>query len=98
MISAYKQGNILKKINSPNDLKSLSNDELLSLAKQVREYILEVLSENPGHLASSLGAVELTIALHKVFNTPEDPIVWDVGHQAYVHKVLTGRRNEFIKK
>jgi 1-deoxy-D-xylulose-5-phosphate synthase len=96
MISAYKQGNILKKIDSPNDLKSLSNDELLSLAKQVREYILEVLSENPGHLASSLGAVELTIALHKVFNTPEDPIVWDVGHQAYIHKVLTGRRNEFV--
>ncbi len=96
MISTYKQGDILKRIDSPNDLKSLSNDELLSLAKQVREYILEVLSENPGHLASSLGAVELTIALHKVFNTPEDPIVWDVGHQAYIHKVLTGRRNEFV--
>ena len=96
MISTYKQGDVLKTIDSPNDLKSLSNDELLSLSKEVREYILEVLSENPGHLASSLGAVELTIALHKVFNTPEDPIVWDVGHQAYVHKVLTGRRNEFV--
>ena len=96
MISTYKQGNILRKIDSPNDLKSLNNEELLSLAKEVREYILEVLSENPGHLASSLGAVELTIALHKVFNTPEDTLVWDVGHQAYIHKVLTGRRNEFV--
>lgn len=96
MISTYKQGDVLKRIDSPNDLKSLSNDKLLSLSKEVREYILEVLSENPGHLASSLGAVELTIALHKVFNTPEDPIVWDVGHQAYVHKVLTGRRDEFV--
>jgi 1-deoxy-D-xylulose-5-phosphate synthase len=96
MISTYKQGNILKRINSPSDLKSLSKEELSILAKQVREYILEVLSENPGHLASSLGAVELTIALHKVFNAPEDPIVWDVGHQAYVHKVLTGRKDEFV--
>lgn len=96
MISTYKQGNILKRINSPSDLKSLSKEELSILAKQVRDYILEVLSENPGHLASSLGAVELTIALHKVFNAPEDPIVWDVGHQAYVHKVLTGRKDEFV--
>jgi len=96
MISTYKQGNILKRINSPSDLKSLSKEELSILAKQVREYILEVLSENPGHLASSLGAVELTIALHKVFNAPDDPIVWDVGHQAYVHKVLTGRKDEFV--
>ena len=96
MNSTYKQGDILKKIDSPNDLKSLSNNELLSLAKEVREYILDVLSENPGHLASSLGAVELTIALHKVFNTPQDNVVWDVGHQAYIHKVLTGRRNEFV--
>ena len=96
MISTYKQGDILKRISSPNDLKSLSNEELLSLTKEVREYILGVLSENPGHLASSLGAVELTIALHKVFNTPQDNIVWDVGHQAYIHKVLTGRRDEFV--
>ncbi|MEE1119359.1 MAG: 1-deoxy-D-xylulose-5-phosphate synthase N-terminal domain-containing protein, partial [Bacteroidales bacterium] len=66
MNSTYKQGDVLKRIDSPNDLKSLSNDELLSLSKEVREYILEVLSENPGHLASSLGVIELTVALHYV--------------------------------
>lgn len=90
-----KQGEILRTINSPDDIKSLSEEQLVQLCKELREYIIDVLSENPGHLASSLGTVELTVALHYLYNVPNDSLVWDVGHQAYSHKVLTGRRNEF---
>ena len=85
---------MLEKINSPEDLKKLNIEEKEQLAKEIREYILDVVSENGGHLASNLGVVELTIALHSVFNVPTDKIVWDVGHQTYVHKILTGRREQ----
>lgn len=86
---------LLKRINSPSDLKNLSNEEMNRLADELRCYMLDVISESGGHLASSLGVVELTIAMHYVFNTPEDRIIWDVGHQTYPHKILTGRREEF---
>lgn len=85
----------LQKINSPDDLKSLTLKELIQVAKELRQYIIDVISINPGHFASSLGVVELTVALHKVYNTPFDKIIWDVGHQAYAHKILTGRRDIF---
>lgn len=87
-------GKILDIVNEPNDLKKLNILEKNELAKEIREYILEVVSKNGGHLASNLGVVELTIALHSVFDLPEDRIVWDVGHQAYVHKILTGRKEQ----
>lgn len=86
---------LLEKINSPDDLKNLSRKELPLLATEIRDLIVEVVSKSGGHLASSLGAVELTIALHYVFDTPNDKIVWDVGHQTYAHKILTGRREQF---
>ena len=85
---------MLEKINSPKDLKDLKIKEKNELAQDIRDYILEVVSQNGGHLASNLGVVELTIALHSVFNPPEDKIIWDVGHQSYVHKILTGRKNK----
>ena len=85
---------MLEKINSPEDLKTLSIVEKTKLAEEIRKYILEVVSENGGHLASNLGVVELTIAIHSIFNVPEDKIVWDVGHQTYVHKILTGRKEQ----
>jgi len=88
-------GKILSNINSPSDLKSLSQEDLLQLADELRAFILDVVSVHPGHLGSSLGVVELTIALHYVFNTPFDKLIWDVGHQAYGHKILTGRRDVF---
>ncbi len=84
---------LLHKINDPADLRSLSKAELHTLADQLRAYLLESVSKTGGHLSSNLGTVELTIALHYVFNTPEDRIVWDVGHQTYPHKILTGRRD-----
>ena len=83
---------ILDKINKPQDLKNLNLEKKVELAREIREYILQVVSENGGHLASNLGVVELTLALHSVFNTPTDKIVWDVGHQSYTHKIITGRR------
>ncbi|MCR5050907.1 MAG: 1-deoxy-D-xylulose-5-phosphate synthase [Paludibacteraceae bacterium] len=82
-------------IDSPKDLKRLSIEELPAVCAELRQFIIEALSKNPGHLASSLGAIELTVALHYVFDTPEDKLVWDVGHQAYAHKILTGRRDRF---
>lgn len=85
---------ILTGINEPIDLKTLSVEEKIELAKEIREELLNIVSKNGGHLASNLGVVELTIALHTVFNTPDDKIVWDVGHQSYVHKMLTGRKNQ----
>ena len=90
-----KKFNILDNIRWPEDLRKLSVDELPQLCKELREDIVQELSVNPGHLASSLGVVEITVALHYVFNTPEDRVVWDVGHQAYGHKILTGRREAF---
>ncbi len=86
---------LLEKISSPSDLKDLKIEELEQLAGEVRKYIINVVSETGGHLAASLGVVELTIALHYVFDSPKDKFVWDVGHQGYAHKILTGRRNEF---
>lgn len=85
---------MLEKINSPQDLKKLTLEEKTILAQEIREYILDIVSKNGGHLASNLGVVELTIALHSVFDVPKDKIVWDVGHQTYVHKILTGRKEE----
>lgn len=85
---------ILNKINSPADLKNLSIDELNMLCCEIRQEIIRTVSNNGGHLASNLGVVELTVALHRVFDVPQDQIVWDVGHQSYTHKILTGRRSE----
>ena len=85
---------ILDRINKPDDLKKLNLLEKNKLAEEIREYILEVVSKNGGHLASNLGVVELTIALPSVFDLPQDKIVWDVGHQSYVHKILTGRKEQ----
>ena len=82
-------------IDSPADLKKVPVSELPKVCAELRQYIIETLSKHPGHLGSSLGAIELTVALHYVFNTPEDKLVWDVGHQAYAHKILTGRRDRF---
>lgn len=86
--------NILEKINEPKDLKTLSIEEKEKLAEEIRQKILNIVSKNGGHLASNLGVVELTIALHTIFNTPTDKIIWDVGHQSYVHKILTGRKDQ----
>ncbi len=85
----------LNKINDPNDLRQMSMEQLPIVCKELRQDIIQEVASNPGHLASSLGAVEITVALHYVYNTPEDRIVWDVGHQAYGHKILTGRRERF---
>jgi 1-deoxy-D-xylulose-5-phosphate synthase len=86
---------MIENINAPNDLKQLKIKDLYVVASEIRDIIIDVTSKNGGHLASSLGAVELTLALHYVFNTPKDKIVWDVGHQAYAHKIVTGRRDQF---
>ncbi len=90
-----KKYKLLDKIDGPSDLKSLSLDRLKRLADEIRQKIIETVSRTGGHLAPSLGAVELTIALHYVFNAPRDKIIWDVGHQAYAHKLITGRRDQF---
>lgn len=90
-----EQVNLLNTINSPEDLRRLPLEALPKVCDELREDIIKELSRNPGHFASSLGTVELTVALHYVFDTPEDRIVWDVGHQAYGHKILTGRRDKF---
>lgn len=86
---------LLSSIDSPAEMKNLSVDELIRLSKELRQYIIDVVSSNPGHFGASLGVVELTVALHHVFNTPYDQLIWDVGHQAYGHKILTGRRDNF---
>ena len=85
----------INKIDSPADLKKVPIEELPAVCAELRQFIIEALSKNPGHLGSSLGAIELTVALHYVFDTPNDKLVWDVGHQAYAHKILTGRRDRF---
>ena len=86
---------LLSKIDSPDDLKKLNEHQLPQLCSEIREFIIDTLSNNPGHFGASLGTVELTVALHYVFDTPNDKLVWDVGHQAYAHKILTGRRDVF---
>ena len=94
-IKKYPQGPLLSKINSPADLRKLKKNQLSQVSDEVRKYIVDVVSEKGGHFGASLGVVELTVALHYVFNTPYDQLVWDVGHQAYGHKILTGRKNQF---
>ncbi len=88
-------GPLLKEINSPTDLKKLPIKKLPELAQEIRDYILEVVSTNGGHLGAALGSVDLTVALHYCFSTPKDTVIWDVGHQAHTHKILTGRKNAF---
>ena len=88
---------MLERINTPQDLKQLNKEEKNQLAEEIRKYIIETVSKNGGHLASNLGVVELTIALHSIYNVPQDKIIWDVGHQTYTHKILTGRKEEFKK-
>ncbi len=86
---------ILKDINSPKDIKKLRYKDLYGLSSEIRDYIIDIVSKNGGHLASNLGVVELTIALHRVFDSPKDKIIWDVGHQCYTHKIITGRKDSF---
>ena len=86
---------LLDQINLPQDLRKLKVSQLPQLADELREFIIQVIADHPGHLGASLGTVELTVALHYVFNTPYDRIIWDVGHQAYGHKILTGRKEQF---
>jgi len=93
--SKYPEGPLLSNINSPDDLRKLNKNQLEQISSELRQYIIDVVSEKGGHFGASLGVVELTIALHYVFNTPVDQLVWDVGHQAYGHKILTGRKEQF---
>jgi 1-deoxy-D-xylulose-5-phosphate synthase len=86
---------LLHRVNSPADLKAFSPEELIALCGELREFIIDIVSQNPGHVGANLGVVELTVALHTVFDAPEDKLIWDVGHQAYGHKILTGRRDVF---
>ena len=86
--------NILDRINKPNDIKDIDREDLPELADEIREFLVSQVSETGGHLAPNLGCVELTMALHRVLDFPEDKLIWDVGHQSYVHKILTGRKNE----
>ena len=86
---------MLEKIQKPNDIKKIPADQLPALAEEIREFIIESLSKTGGHLASNLGVVELTIAMHCVFDLPKDKLIWDVGHQSYTHKILTGRKDGF---
>ena len=87
--------NYLNEVNSPKDIKKLNTIEMEELAKEIRQFLINSISKTGGHLASNLGVVELTLALHKVFDSPKDKIIWDVGHQSYVHKIITGRKDEF---
>ena len=85
----------LEQIQTPEDLRKLSVQQLPQLCAELRQFIIEQTAQHPGHLGSSLGVVELTVAIHYVFDTPNDRLVWDVGHQAYAHKILTGRKDQF---
>ncbi|MGE5944638.1 MAG: 1-deoxy-D-xylulose-5-phosphate synthase N-terminal domain-containing protein, partial [Flavobacteriales bacterium] len=89
------QNSILEHIHSPKELRLLNQKDLPQLAQELREFIINIVATKEGHLGASLGVIELTIALHYVFNTPEDLLIWDVGHQAYGHKILTGRKDSF---
>ncbi len=86
---------LLEHIDSPSDLKGLSPSQLVQLAEEIRQFLIESIAKTGGHFGANLGVVELTLALHKVFDSPRDRIIWDVGHQAYVHKILTGRKHLF---
>ena len=86
---------LLSKIDSPEDLKALPKEDLDALAQEIRSYLVLQVTENGGHLASNLGAVELSLAIHRVFSTPKDHVIFDVGHQSYIHKLVTGRREAF---
>src|SRR5881409_3247544 len=86
---------VLDRIQQPRDLRLLHKDELLELCREIREFTVEAVQKTGGHISSSLGTVELTVALHRVFDSPRDILLWDTGHQAYVHKILTGRRQRF---
>lgn len=90
-----ESGTILSKINSPDDLRKLKEEDLPKVCDEIRQFIIDVISANPGHLGASLGVVELTVAIHYVFNTPSDKLIWDVGHQSYAHKIITGRKDRF---
>ena len=85
----------LDNVNSPSDLKKVKRENLTSVAEEIRQLLLQTISKTGGHLASNMGVVELTIAMHYVFDNPTDKFVWDVGHQSYVHKLLTGRKDRF---
>ena len=87
--------NLLEQIQSPADLRKLPKEQLPALAEEIRRFIIETVAKNGGHLSSNLGVIELTLALHRAFDTPSDRIVWDVGHQAYTHKLITGRKAKF---
>ena len=87
----------LSSIRSPQDLKPLSYPQLDELAGEIRDFVVQAVSETGGHLGSNLGAVELTLALHRVFDSPTDAILWDTGHQAYIHKIVTGRQDDFAR-
>ncbi|MBQ1219123.1 MAG: 1-deoxy-D-xylulose-5-phosphate synthase, partial [Bacteroidales bacterium] len=87
---------LLDKVNIPKDIKSFSYIQLEQLCAEIREYMIDCCAKNPGHLGASLGTVELAVALHYIYDTPKDKLVWDVGHQAYAHKILTGRKEAFV--
>ena len=91
----YLQGQLLRDINSPDELRKLKPNQLEQVCKEIRQYIIDIVSEKGGHFGASLGVVELTVAIHYIFETPKDQLVWDVGHQAYGHKILTGRKDQF---
>lgn len=93
--SKYNQGDLLSKVSLPADLRKLNEDQLEQFCEELRQYIVDIVSVNGGHFGASLGVVEMTTALHYVFNTPDDQLVWDVGHQAYGHKIITGRKDNF---
>ena len=86
---------LLEGVNSPQDIKKMNMKQLKELSKEIRKFLVRNISETGGHLASNLGIVEVTLALHKVFDSPVDKLIWDVGHQSYVHKMITGRKEEF---
>ena len=87
-------GRLIKQINFPADLRKFKKDDLRQISDELRDELIDVVSETGGHLGAGLGVVELTVALHYVFNTPKDKLVWDVSHQCYPHKIITGRKNE----
>ena len=86
---------LLEGVNSPQDIKKMNMKQLKELSKEIRKFLVRNISETGGHLASNLGIVEVTLALHKVFDSPVDKLIWDVGHQSYVHKMITGRKEKF---
>src|SRR5512134_1033879 len=95
MMNSKKVSRLLDQISYPEDLRRLEKENLPQICNELRQFIIDECSSNPGHLGASLGVVELTVALHYAYNTPFDQLIWDVGHQAYGHKILTGRRQVF---